>query len=298
MEEGAWGNRMRCKRSVAALRFHHMEDVKTMKLMGILNVTPDSFYDGGRHLDARAAIARAREMSAQGADIIDIGGESSRPNAEPVTEEEELRRILPVLRSLNGSESEKPEPPFPPFEISLDTYKPEVARAGLGLGVSMLNDITGMRDGRMRELAAEHGCKCVLMHMLGNPKTMQLNPEYEDVVSEIIGFFGERRDLCLDSGIKKSNLVYDPGIGFGKTPEHNVEILRGSSLREFRKIGPVLIGASRKSFMGKLFGTEGQDRLYVSLAIACHCKAQGVDYLRVHDVKETKLALAMMDELG
>jgi len=285
------------------------------KLMGILNVTPDSFYDGGKYPTAGLAAARARELAAEGADIIDIGGESSRPNSEPVSARQELARVLPVLKLLAKSG----------IKVSLDTYKPEVAKAGLELGVSMINDITGLANHKMRALVAAAGCKCVIMHMKGMPRTMQHAPKYKDVAKEVADFFKERVALCESSGIARKNLILDPGIGFGKLPEHNLLLLQ--AIPQFRKLGPVLIGASRKSFMGKLFGAEqrcsvpdfaqlrkspkarmdvsdkgdgaeGGDRLYTSLAVACYCYSQGVDWLRVHDVKESRLALKAMEMLS
>jgi len=253
-------------------------------VMGILNTTPDSFSDGGAYFDVESAAARAMEMAAQGADIVDIGGESSRPGAKPVPAEEEIRRVLPVIRKII------PEIEVP---ISVDTYKPAVAEACLKAGAAIVNDITGLRNPEMIDVCVEYGASVVIMHMKGMPETMQDAPEYGDVVSEITAFFRDRVAAATDAGIE--NIMLDPGIGFGKTLEHNLEILR--RLSEFRGIGcPVLAGASRKSFIKKLTGAKtNQELLPGTLAAVCLSVLMGADAVRVHDVAECRKALDVID---
>jgi len=246
--------------------------------MGILNVTPDSFSDGGRYLDPDAAVARAKEMAAEGADIIDIGGESTRPGAEPVGADEELRRVLPVIERLGGD--------CPP--VSIDTSKAAVARAALAAGASIVNDVTALRgDREMAAVVAESGAGLVLMHMRGEPRTMQKNPRYDDVVGEIGAFFEERLDFARRAGIAPEQIVLDPGIGFGKTLSHNLEILR--RLGEFLRLGrPVLVGPSRKSFIGHILGTPVEQRLEGTAAAVAAAVLGRASVVRVHDVKEMR----------
>ncbi|MCD6128415.1 dihydropteroate synthase [Candidatus Bipolaricaulota bacterium] len=250
-------------------------------IMGILNVTPDSFSDGGRFLSPDAAVERALAMEKEGADIIDVGGESSRPGAEPVPVEEELRRVLPVLERLRGKLR---------IPISIDTTKAEVAEAALRAGASIVNDISALRfDPAMASLVAKFGAGLVLMHMLGTPKTMQQAPHYEDVVTEVRDFLAERAQYAQSQGIPREAIAVDPGIGFGKTVEHNLELLR--RLPELVELGfPVLVGPSRKSFIGAILGLGVEERLEGTLAACAVAVVRGADILRVHDVKEVRRA--------
>jgi len=260
-------------------------------VMGILNVTPDSFFDGGKFFRLESALEHARRLIREGADIIDIGGESSRPGAQPVPEEEELNRVIPVIRALRQESS---------VPISIDTYKASVAEAALEAGANIVNDISALRfDGRMVEVVARAGVPVVLMHMRGEPRTMQQNPVYTDVVREIKEFFAERIAFARAHGIEK--ILIDPGIGFGKTVAHNLEILR--RLGEFRELGcPILIGVSRKSFIGRLCGTEENplppsERLEGTIASNVIAVLNGAQIVRVHDVAAHKRALAIVDAI-
>ena len=250
-------------------------------IMGILNVTPDSFSDGGRFLSPDAAVKRALIMEKEGADIIDVGGESSRPGAEPVPVEEELRRVIPVLERLRGKLR---------IPISIDTTKAEVAEAALRAGASIVNDISALRfDPAMAFVVAEFGAGLVLMHMLGTPKTMQQAPHYEDVVREVREFLAERALYAQSQGIPREAIAVDPGIGFGKTVEHNLELLR--RLPELVELGfPVLVGPSRKSFIGAILGLGVEERLEGTLAACAVAVVRGADILRVHDVREVRRA--------
>jgi dihydropteroate synthase len=253
-------------------------------VMGILNVTPDSFSDGGKYLGKEAALQRALQMVEEGADIIDIGGESTRPGAEEIAPELELARILPLIRELAQSTDAL---------ISVDTRHWQVAQEALASGADIINDVSGLRQARMVDLAAETGVPVILMHMLGDPKSMQAAPYYEDVVGDISLFFQERLDVAVAAGVKRDRVVLDPGLGFGKTIEHNLEIL--ARLREFRSLGPpILVGASRKSFIGKISGSE-EGRLEGSLAAASVAILNGASIVRVHDVKETVRAVRLID---
>jgi len=248
-------------------------------IMGVLNVTPDSFYAGGRYSDSESAVQYGLKLADEGADIIDIGGESSRPGAQPVTLKEELKRVLPVIQKLVK---------HCPTPISIDTSKAAVAREALTAGARFVNDISALRsDPRMCSVVKEYGAAVCLMHMQGEPQNMQKNPSYDDVVVDILDFLRERVNFAVNSGIDKGHIVIDPGIGFGKTVEHNVKILRYIS--EFTTLGvPVLVGASRKSMFGHLFGWPPEERLEGSLAVAAWCIEHEVSILRVHDVKETR----------
>ena len=259
-------------------------------LMGILNVTPDSFSDGGRHAPLESAIARAETMAEEGVDVIDVGGESTRPGAEAVPLEEELRRVTPVVEALCGR--------LPGIPISVDTMKADVARRCLDAGASIVNDVSALRhDPGMVKAVKEHGVPVVLMHMLGDPRTMQKNPVYKDVVEDIKDFFTERMDWAVRQGLRPHQFILDPGLGFGKTTAHNLDILRRT--RSFMELEqPLLIGASRKSFIGKLLGGEeapapAAERGEGSLAAHLWSAAQGAHLLRVHDVKETRRALLL-----
>ena len=246
-------------------------------IMGILNVTPDSFSDGGLHATPDAAIEHGLRMVEDGADVIDIGGESSRPGAEPLSVDDELARVIPVIEAL-AAKCQVP--------ISIDTYKPEVARAALDAGASIINDIAGLADERMRTLAAERKAPVIIMHMQGTPRCMQENPVYEDVVSEIMAFMRERIALAVEAGLPEEYVILDPGIGFGKTAEHNLEIL--GKLRDFKSLGlPILIGTSRKAFIGKaLGGVPPTERIFGTAATVALSIMNGANIIRVHDVKE------------
>jgi dihydropteroate synthase len=251
------------------------------KLMGVVNVTPDSFSDGGLYLDPEAAIAHGEELAAQGAAILDVGGESSRPGAAPVGAEEELRRVEPVVAGLVGAAA----------QISVDTSKAAVAEAALDAGASIVNDVTALRgDPEMAALCADRGAGVVLMHMAGDPRTMQVNPEYGDVVTEVREFLAARLAAAVKAGIDESRIWLDPGIGFGKTDRHNFELLRG--LGELATLGrPLLVGTSRKSFIGRADGSETDDRLGGTIATSILAAAAGASVLRVHDVREMAEAL-------
>ena len=248
--------------------------------MGVVNVTPDSFSDGGRFLDREAAVAHARRLSDEGADIIDIGGESTRPGAAPVPEEEELRRILPVLEKL------------PDLCVSIDTRRPAVMQAAAAAGASMINDVQAMTAPYALEALALTKCAVCLMHMKGQPATMQQAPEYDDVVREVKAFLKEAVRKTTFAGIGIDRIVVDPGFGFGKTAIHNLQVLR--RLEEFTTLGvPVLAGLSRKSTIGHLTGRPPEQRLAGSLAMALLALERGAKILRVHDVKETRDVIAV-----
>jgi dihydropteroate synthase len=255
-------------------------------LMGVVNVTPDSFSDGGRFADASAAASHALQLAGEGADIIDIGGESSRPGATPVGEEEELRRVLPVITQLAGKLS---------IPISIDTVKVAVAKEALKAGASFINDIGANRtDQQMWRLAAESGAGYVAMHMQGSPPTMQENPSYRDVTAEVGDFFEDRLKRLRACGVSMEQVVLDVGIGFGKRPEDNLRLL--AHLHRFTKWGrPLLLGASRKSFMAHCSGAK--DRLAPSLACACWGAQNGAHIIRCHDVAATRAALRMTEAL-
>lgn len=253
-------------------------------VMGILNVTPDSFSDGGLFYGYKDALRQAGKLVSGGADIIDVGGESSRPGAEPVPADEEMRRVIPVIKRIV-----KRHPRVP---VSIDTYKPEVAEAAIAEGAAMINDITGLADPRMVDLAAKSGAPVVIMHMKGTPRTMQKRPAYKDVVDDIVRFFKERIKLCRARGISK--IVLDPGIGFGKTRNHNLEILR--RLDRIAALGyPCLIGVSRKSFIGKTLGKVVTDREVGAIAANAIAISRGAKIIRVHDVEQNLQAARMAD---
>ncbi len=256
--------------------------------MGILNVTPDSFSDGGRFFDSRQAIEHGLQMARDGADMIDVGGESSRPGAEPVPVEEELKRVVPVIKALSGETD---------CLLSVDTRKARVAEASLAAGAHLINDITAMtHDPAMPAVARDQGAGVILMHMRGDPKTMQLAPAYGDVVEEVAGYLEQRiRDL-EGVGLSRHSLAVDPGIGFGKTVEHNVSLI--ARVDRLAHLGrPVVIGLSRKSFIGTITGREVQDRLPGSLAATAYVIQRGAHVIRVHDVKESCDVARLMDIL-
>jgi dihydropteroate synthase len=251
-------------------------------VMGVLNVTPDSFSDGGRYLDADAAVAHGERLAAEGADVIDVGGESTRPGAEPVSDEEELRRVMPVVERLAAATG---------TPLSIDTSKARVAARALAAGASLVNDVTALRgDPAMAAVVAEAGCELCLMHMLGEPRTMQDDPRYGDVVGEVKAFLEGRLAFATAAGIAEDRIWLDPGIGFGKTLEHNLELIR--RLGEIVAIGrPVLVGASRKRFLGAITGRPEQERGPASLAAAVLAYERGASMLRVHEVAASRDAL-------
>jgi dihydropteroate synthase len=253
------------------------------KLMGVVNVTPDSFSDGGRYLDADAAISHGEELVGDGAAILDVGGESTRPGAEEVDEAEELRRVEPVVAGLAASAT-----------VSIDTSKSAVAEAAIGAGASIVNDVTAFRrDPGMAPLCAERGVGVVLMHMPGSPRTMQDDPRYDDVVDDVKAFLAARMEFAIEAGVEEERIWLDPGIGFGKTLEHNLELLR--RLGELRELGrPLVIGTSRKSFIGKVDGSDVDDRIGGTIASSVLAAAEGADVLRVHDVAEMSQALTVV----
>lgn len=257
-------------------------------VMGIVNVTPDSFSDGGQFLKPRAAVDHALELVRQGAEILDVGGESTRPRAVPVEEAEEIRRVLPVIEQLASCVK---------VPISIDTMKPAVARAALAAGASIVNDVAANRaDDQMWRLVAETGAGYVCLHMQGTPQTMHLHPAYEDVVREVREFFSGVLERLSHCGVKREQVILDPGIGFGKTLEHNLRLL--GQLRQFAALGrPLLIGVSRKSFMGKLLGAEAGARLPAALACAVLALESGAQIIRAHDVAETVQALRMAEAI-
>lgn len=256
-------------------------------VMGILNVTPDSFSDGGLHASPGDAAEHGLRMVDDGADIIDIGGESSRPGADPISMDEEMTRILPVIERLASSD----------VLISVDTYKPEVASAALDAGAHIVNDITGLVDPAMVGLVAERKCPAVMMHMKGTPQTMQQEATYEDVVSEVMAYLRERIAQAAEAGIPRELLIVDPGIGFAKTTEHNLEIIR--KLGDFKSLGlPILIGTSRKRFIGEALGDLPPDqRLEGTAATVALCIANGANIIRVHDVREMSRVARMTDAI-
>jgi len=257
-------------------------------VMGVLNVTPDSFSDGGKFLDEEGAVSRGIKMVEDGADIIDIGGESTRPGAKRVGAEEELKRVVPVVEKL-AAKIDKP--------ISVDTYKSEVARRALDAGAALVNDISALRmDDDMAPLLAERDAPVILMHMRGTPQNMQENPTYKSVMGEIISFLRERLQLARSKGIKMENILVDPGIGFGKTVQHNLEILR--KLVELKSLGcPVVVGTSRKSFIGHTLDLPVEERLEGTAATVALSAANGANIVRVHDVKEMVRVVRMTDAI-
>ncbi|CAA9462283.1 MAG: Dihydropteroate synthase [uncultured Rubrobacteraceae bacterium] len=253
-------------------------------LFGILNVTPDSFSDGGEFFGAGPAVARAIELLDEGAHVLDVGGESTRPGSDPVSPDEETRRVVPVVR---GVLQARPE-----TTISVDTYRASTAEAALDAGASMVNDVTALGgDSRMAGLVAERGCPVVLMHMLGEPKTMQQDPRYGDVVGEVRDYLAARAEEAIAAGIDPSNVVLDPGIGFGKTLEHNLKLL--GELDAIADLGfPVLVGTSRKGFLGKITGSDDpRERVFGTVATSVMAYERGATLFRVHDVRANREAL-------
>lgn len=255
--------------------------------MGILNATPDSFSDGGKFASSEKALAHGRAMFSEGAAFVDVGGESTRPSAAEVPLQEELARVVPVVRVLAGAGL-----------VSVDTSKVSVARAALEAGACVVNDVTGLRDEKMIALCAEKTCGVVVMHMLGDPRTMQIEPHYKDVVAEVRGFFEERLETLVAAGILAERIVFDPGIGFGKTLEHNIALLKGL---EYLKVGgrPILLGVSRKSFLGAILkSNEINDRAWPTVAITAWARGKGVFLHRVHEVRQNVEALRMVEAIS
>ena len=255
-------------------------------LVGALNVTPDSFSDGGDFLDPERAVARAATMLDEGAHVIDVGGESTRPGSDPVSPEEETRRVIPVIRGLVADR--------PDAIVSIDTYRAGTAEAALEAGARVVNDVTALRgDPRMADVVAAARCPVVLMHMLGEPKTMQRDPRYDGVVREVRGFLAGRAEHAVAAGVEKENIILDPGIGFGKTLEHNLMLLY--HLDSLVELGfPVLFGASRKSFIGRITGAErAKERVFGTVAANVIACARGATFFRVHDVRPNREALAV-----
>lgn len=268
---------------------HHFTFPCPAVIMGIVNVTPDSFSDGGEFFDPERAVAHGLHLVEQGAGMLDIGGESTRPGAEPVSEAEELKRVLPVIKGLAGQVK---------VPLSVDTVKPSVAEAALAAGACIVNDVSANRtEDAMWRLVASSGAGYVCMHMQGTPQSMQENPKYEDVVTSVKDFFRERLEKLAQCGVEAEQVVLDVGIGFGKTLEHNLQLLAElGTFRELRR--PMLLGASRKSFIGRLTGAEVSNRMPGSLACACLAVAAGVQIIRTHDVAETIQAARVMEAVS
>ena len=262
-------------------------EVRRTLVMGVLNVTPDSFSDGGRFHDEREAVGRGLQIAEEGADLLDVGGESTRPGSQSVPAEEEWRRIGGVIEGVHRHSA---------IPISVDTRKPEVARRAIASGAAIVNDVTGLRDPAMAKLVAESGAGAVIMHMRGEPATMQADPRYADVVAEVTAFLGQQLESAVAAGVPREAIVLDPGIGFGKTPAHNEDLLRG--LPGIRGLGrPVLVGVSRKSFLATVHPKGDTRRLEASLAAAGFAILQGANIVRVHDVAETVRYVRMLDGL-
>jgi len=256
------------------------------KLMGIVNITPDSFYKPSRTYALDASIARALQLASEGADILDIGGESTRPGASPVSEEEEIKRVIPFLKNIKGKIS---------IPISIDTKKPAVARAAMQAGASLINDVSGFSQPKMISVAAEADAEIYVMHMQGTPETMQLNPQYEGgVVPFLLRWFEDKVNMLIHSGIRPENIILDPGIGFGKTVADNLEIIH--NLSEFKRLGfRVLLGLSRKSFLSKILSKPAEELLSATLAANTLAIMSNVDFIRVHDVKEHRSLIDVIE---
>lgn len=257
-------------------------------VMGVVNVTPDSFSDGGQYFDPQKAVEHGLRLIEEGADILDIGGESTRPRATPVSENEELKRVLPVIEQLAAQTD---------FPLSIDTVKPAVAKAAIAAGAAIINDIAANRDDpAIWRVAAESGAGYIVVHMQGTPRTMQKAPAYDDVVQEVMEFFQDRLTRLNEFGVKPDQIVFDPGIGFGKAIEHNLKLIAALDLFATLK-RPLLLGASRKSFMGKLLDLPVQERLHPSVACACWAVAHGAQIIRTHDVRATRQAIKMTEAI-
>jgi dihydropteroate synthase len=283
MAGGRAGRRL-IRRARAARPPYDARVAAAFRIMGIVNVTPDSFSDGGEWFEREAAIAHGRRLAAEGAVILDVGGESTRPFADPVSEEEERARVIPVIEALRDAGA----------QLSVDTMKLAVAREAIAAGATYVNDVTAFRhEPELAGLVAEHGCDCCLMHMLGDPRTMQVDPRYDDVVSEVKAFLEERAAFATSAGIAEERIMVDPGIGFGKTVAHNLELLR--RLDEIVALGfTVLVGTSRKGFLGRLVGREDpHERVAATVATNVLALERGASVFRVHDVAPTADALTV-----
>jgi dihydropteroate synthase len=271
------------------LQNHTLEFPRRPLLMGIVNVTPDSFSDGGQFFDPPAAIEQALQLAADGADILDIGGESTRPYSERVASDEELRRVVPVVEQLAKQVT---------IPISIDTSKAHVARAAIDAGAEIINDVTGLQgDPDMVRLAAASGAGVCIMHMQGTPQTMQDNPQYGDVVADVFDFLKQRRDALIAAGIAADRICLDPGIGFGKTHEHNLTLM--ANCHQFHELGcPLLVGHSRKGFLARIIGDKAADRTSATIGAALSLAQQGVQVIRVHDVRPVSEALAAFEATG
>lgn len=267
---------------------YSLEFGKRTLVMGVINVTPDSFSDGGKFYDSKVAITHAKHLVSEGADIIDVGGESTRPGSESVSLDEEMRRVIPVIEGIS-KEVNAP--------VSIDTCKSEVAKAALDAGACIINDISAMRsDPKIASVASEYSSPLILMHMQGTPKDMQKNPQYDDIMEDIKKFLNARVDFAISKGVPRENIIIDPGIGFGKTLEHNYDIIR--RLEELEQFNlPILIGTSRKSFIGNTLGLDVDDRLEGTLATITISIINGADIVRVHDVKEAVRTARMTDAI-
>ena len=263
----------------------HVFDLKRPLLMGILNITPDSFSDGGKYLSLNEALKHAHEMIEEGVDIIDIGGESTRPGSEPVSADEELKRIIPIIEALKKDSD---------IAISVDTYKAEVMKEVIDMDVAMINDVYALRQPGAIDVIKHSKVGICLMHMQGTPQTMQINPQYTNVVNEVKLFLEARANDLVSEGIDKSRMILDPGFGFGKTFEHNIELLQHLESLQSLKL-PLLVGLSRKSFIRKILSGEHDDHLSGSIAASIFSVIKGAKILRVHDIKETKSALKVIN---
>jgi dihydropteroate synthase len=272
--------------NVWQLRTRTLQLPRRPLLMGIVNVTPDSFSDGGQFLDPQAAIDHAQKLVAEGADLVDIGGESTRPHAQPVSEQQELDRVLPVIEAVCKRIS---------VPVSIDTSKAAVASAAVAVGAENINDVTALRgDPEILDVVHRTGAAICVMHMQGTPQTMRHSPHYENVVDEVFGFLREARDRLIAAGISQSRICVDPGIGFGKTSQHNLTLL--ANCWRLLELGcPVLVGHSRKSFLGHVLGDESADRTAATIGVSCALASQGVQILRVHDVAQVRQALTLFE---
>ncbi len=262
--------------------------VKDFRIMGVLNVTPDSFSDGGKFNNLDAALRQVKTMVDAGADVIDVGGESTRPGADSVDVDEEISRVIPVINTIKTS--------YPDLMISIDTSKAEVMDAAVLAGASMINDVNALEAEGAVEVAVRHGVKVCLMHKKGSPQDMQDDPEYDDVVQQVLDYFDQRVEACLSFGMNTDNIILDPGIGFGKTLSHNLQLIQNTAT--LKQMGfPVLIGVSRKSMFAELLNRAVDQRMAGSLAVAQFAYLQGADYFRVHDVAETVDALTVSQAL-
>jgi dihydropteroate synthase len=262
-------------------------DLTTPRVMGIVNVTPDSFSDGGKFTATNLAIEHALKLAEEGADILDIGGESTRPNATPVSLQEELDRVIPVIEALVKQLKQDKQVNIP---ISIDTYKPQVMQAAIAAGASMVNDVRALQEDGALEIVAKTNVGICLMHMRGTPRTMQQNPHYADVVNDVKAFLAARLQASVHAGVATSRILLDPGFGFGKTREHNILLLQ--NLQSFATLGqPLLVGLSRKSVLGQVTGNDINARLYASIAASVLSAMKGAKMLRVHDVRATVEAL-------